>query len=86
MAISILMTLKLKPSVFHNKICPFGVLQKFAGKFSKYSKNVLRDNCIGCKLCETVCKADAIKVLENNKADILKENCFQCSNCRDSMP
>jgi ferredoxin-type protein NapH len=36
--ISILVTLRYKPAVFHNLICPFGTLQKACGKFARIAK------------------------------------------------
>ncbi|HNX13265.1 MAG TPA: 4Fe-4S binding protein [Oscillospiraceae bacterium] len=82
LAISVLVTLRYKPEVFHNLLCPFGALQKLAGKFSFLSKRVHSDRCIGCKLCEKACPSKAIAVmLEDKKAKIDKKLCHQCENC-----
>jgi polyferredoxin len=32
--LSIVVTLRYKPEVFHNNICPFGLLQSFTGRFA----------------------------------------------------
>ena len=83
---SVLITLRYKPSVFHNKICPFGVIQKIFGRYARYSENVDQNNCIGCKKCEKVCPSEAIKVKEDKKAYINTEYCFECTNCVSICP
>ena len=54
MGIAILLTLRYKPAVFHNHICPFGILQKELGRFAKFSNKTDKEKCIGCKLCESL--------------------------------
>ena len=84
---ALLTTLRYKPSVFHNQICPFGVLQKAFGRFALISKKVKKEGCIGCTLCEKVCPSNAIIVeKEEKKAEINKEYCFQCTNCQQICP
>lgn len=80
--ISVLVTLRYKPYVFHNLICPFGALQKTLGRFSLLSHRVEKDACIGCKLFENACSASAIAVSsEDRKAEIRTALCHQCSIC-----
>ena len=87
LAISILVTLRYKPEVFHNYICPFGVLQKVFGRGLLFSKKVNSDLCIGCKKCEKVCPSLAIAVNgDNKKAIISTKLCHQCTNCADVCP
>ena len=62
LVVSALITLRYKPAVFHNLICPFGPLQKVFGRFAKVSEKVNKESCIGCKLCEKVCPSEAIEV------------------------
>lgn len=83
---SVVLTLKYKPELFHNKICPFGIFQSIVGKFSKLSNKVLIDKCVGCKLCEKTCPSNAIKVNSTKKAIIDTSLCFQCTNCKEVCP
>ncbi|MFT5873916.1 MAG: ferredoxin-type protein NapH [Clostridium sp.] len=85
--LSILITLRYEPYVFHNKICPFGVLQSLTGKYAKFSRKVNTDKCIGCRKCEEVCPSQAIVVSKTNKkASINKVLCHQCFNCQSVCP
>lgn len=85
--ISVLVTIRYKPEVFHNLICPFGALQKTFGRFARLSENVNKDTCIGCKLCEKACPSNAIVVSsEDNKAAINTALCLQCTNCSQVCP
>lgn len=82
---SVLITLRYKPSVFHNLLCPFGVLQELFGKNARFSEKVNKENCIGCKLCEKVCPTEAIIVLDK-KAEIDTALCLQCTSCVQVCP
>jgi len=87
LAVSVLVTLRYKPEVFHNLICPFGALQKAFGRFARFSQKVDRDACIGCRLCEKECPSSAILVCpKDRKADINVALCHQCDNCRQVCP
>ena len=87
LVMSILITLRYKPAVFHNLICPFGALQRTFGRFARLSENVDKGACVGCKLCEKACPSNAIVVSsEDKKAMIKTELCHQCTNCRQVCP
>ncbi len=87
LAVSVLITLRYKPAVFHNLICPFGPLQKVFGRFAKFSENVNKESCNGCKLCEKVCPTEAVEVKSiDKKAEIETSLCLQCTNCQQVCP
>lgn len=85
--LSVLVTLRYKPAVFHNLICPFGVLQKITGRFALYSERVDADKCTGCHKCERVCPADAVKVDPGSKLAVINPSlCHQCQDCAIACP
>lgn len=87
LVVSVLVTLRYKPAVFHNLLCPFGVLQKVAGRFAWQSKRVNKTACVGCKLCEKVCPSNAILVsTQEHKAEVDSSLCHQCMNCQGVCP
>ena len=87
LVMSILITLRYKPAVFHNLICPFGALQRSFGRFARLSQKVDKDACFGCKLCEKACPSNAIVVSsEDKKAVINTALCHQCIKCQQVCP
>lgn len=87
LTVSVLVTLRYQPAVFHNLICPFGILQKIFGRFAILSEKVNKENCNGCKLCEKVCPTNAIEVKkEDKRASIETTLCLQCTNCQQVCP
>ena len=87
LVMSILITLRYKPAVFHNLICPFGALQRSFGRFARLSEKVDKDACVGCKLCEKACPSNAIVVSsEDKKAVINSALCHICIKCQQVCP
>ena len=83
LVLAVLITFRYRPAVFHDLICPFGILQKTFGRFALLSKRVAIEACVGCKACESVCPSDAVKVFgENRKAVINVALCHQCGECK----
>ncbi len=87
LVVSVLVTLRYKPAVFHNILCPFGALQRTFGRFARLSEKVDKNTCIGCKICEKACPSGAIVVSkEDKKAMINTALCHQCTNCQQVCP
>ena len=87
LVMSILITLRYKPAVFHNLICPFGALQRSFGRFARLSQKVDKDACVGCKLCEKACPSNAIVVSSGNKKAVINTAlCHQCIKCQQVCP
>ncbi len=87
LVMSILITLRYKPAVFHNLICPFGALQRSFGRFARLSEKVDKDACVGCKLCEKACPSNAIVVSSGNKKAVINTAlCHQCIKCQQVCP
>lgn len=84
--VAILVTLRYKPEVFHNLICPFGALQKTFARISLFGRRINKE-CIGCGLCTKVCPSQAVTIdKETHMAVIDSKLCHQCTNCKDVCP
>ncbi len=80
--LSLLMTFFYVPGVFHNRICPFGMLQRMAARSPWLSRRVVPEACVGCGLCVPTCDAEAIAMnVATHKAEITPSMCHQCQNC-----
>lgn len=84
--ISVLVTLRYHPSVFHNLLCPFGAIQKLFAKVPFLSHRVRPSACTGCRKCEKVCPSRAVQVKSDRKAHITDLLCLQCANCAQICP
>ncbi|GHU93365.1 electron transport complex protein RnfB [Clostridia bacterium] len=78
------------------EVCPKGVIQAVpyyadvnvccSSKEKGASlRKMCEIGCIGCRLCEKVCKRDAIRV-EGNLAVIDHEKCDSCGDCAEKCP
>jgi len=72
-----------KGRLFCNIICPVGTLLGLMSRVSLYKITIDEDDCSGCGVCETVCKAGCIDN-ENKKIDF--ERCVNCFNCFTVCP
>ncbi len=87
LVVSVLVTFRYKPEVFHNFICPFSALQRTFGRFARHSEKADKDACIGCKICEKNCPSNAIVVSSKVKKAVINTTlCHQCTNCRQVCP
>ncbi len=72
-----------KGRLFCNTICPFGTLLGLTSRISLYKITIDQDECHGCSICETVCKAGCI---DNDNKKIDFERCVSCFNCFTVCP
>ena len=87
LGIAFVVTLFYKPGVFHNRICPFGALLSVSGRSAFNSEGVDESACVGCRLCEKSCAAQAISVEPlSKKAVITASLCHQCRACEEVCP
>jgi len=87
LGVAFVVTLFYKPEVFHNRICPFGALLSISGRYAFNSEGVDTDACVGCKLCEKACTAQAVKVEPSSKKAVIKTAlCHQCRACEAVCP
>lgn len=86
-AVALLVTLRYKPEVFHNHICPFGTLQELAGAHAVRGHKVDAGKCEGHKQCEKVCPSAAIRYdAAKGSAGIAVNLCHQCGRCARVCP
>jgi ferredoxin len=69
--------------LYCNAICPVGAFLGLLSKISLYRIAINEDKCIGCNLCEQVCKAGCI----DKKAKTVDfARCVSCFNCFTVCP
>jgi ferredoxin len=78
----ILMSFK-KGRFFCNTLCPVGILFGLMSKLSIFKIKIKEDDCEGCGMCETVCKAECIN---SETKEINFERCVVCFNCLRECP
>ncbi|MDD2337874.1 MAG: 4Fe-4S dicluster domain-containing protein [Geobacteraceae bacterium] len=69
--------------LYCNTLCPVGTLLGLLSKCSLFRIRFTLDTCIGCGLCESVCKAACIDI---NKQEIDVTRCVGCINCLNVCP
>lgn len=78
------------------EVCPNGLIsiipaeQKYAVRCSsrdagKLTREVCKNGCIGCRICEKKCPAEAITVRDNH-AEIDGARCTACGSCAEACP
>ena len=63
---------------FCNTVCPVGTLLGLISRISLFKIKIDEENCIGCNLCERVCKSGCIDK-KNKYVDFSR--CVSCYNC-----
>lgn len=87
LVLAFLITLRYRPAVFHNLVCPFGAPLKVMANFSRNSQTVSPETCIGCAKCVKPCPSDAITIAPGTRlARIDRTICHQCQDCRSVCP
>ncbi len=69
--------------LFCNTVCPVGTFLGFLSRFSIFKIKFNRSQCINCKACEKVCKANCLDV---KNSDIDFSRCVACYNCLEVCP
>lgn len=62
-----------------------GIINPFSRFFVKFPK-VNLDKCIGCRICEEHCPANAISVTAEGKAVVDIDKCIRCYVCQEVCP
>lgn len=69
--------------LYCNTVCPVGTLLALLSKISLLQIRINPDTCLGCKLCESVCKAGCI---DSRSRTIDISRCVGCYNCLTVCP
>lgn len=85
-AFAVVLTFWYRPEVWHKYLCPFGAVQSLPGRTARWGERVNSSECIGCRLCEKACTAEAVTVNSNHKAVIDSTHCLQCFDCQAACP
>ena len=87
LGISIVVTFFFNSSFFHNGLCPYSILLKFAARRPRSTRTVEASTCIKCKKCTKVCPSNAIAMTGTNGTAIIDPSiCHQCEACTDVCP
>lgn len=86
LVLSVVVTLRFEPWVFHNHICPFSPILAMSSSKPHWTYRVDASNCIGCARCETVCPSKAVAVGEDRNARIESSLCHECGQCTEVCP
>lgn len=72
-----------KGRLFCNTVCPVGTFLGVLSWYSLFKIDIEKENCIGCRLCERVCKSGCI---DREKKEIDFDRCVSCYNCSTVCP
>ena len=87
LGISVVVTFFFNSSFFHNGLCPYSILLRFAARKPRSTRTVEASTCIRCKKCTKVCPSNAITMTgPQGTATINPSICHQCEACTDVCP
>lgn len=87
LGISVVVTFFFNSSFFHNNLCPYSLLLRFAAHKPRSTRMVEAAVCIKCRKCTKVCPSHAITMTgPNGTAIIDPSTCHQCEACTDVCP
>ncbi len=69
--------------LFCNTVCPVGTFLGLISRFSIFKIKIDEKNCIGCNLCERVCKSGCI---DKKVKEVDFSRCVSCYNCFTVCP
>jgi len=73
----------LRGRLYCNTFCPTGALLSLFSRFSLWKLGFREEECTGCALCESVCKAECIN---SGERQLDSSRCIHCYNCLDACP
>jgi polyferredoxin len=87
LGISAVVTFFFNSSFFHNGLCPYSILLRFAARKPRSTRIVEASACIKCKKCTKVCPSNAITMTGADGTAIINPSiCHQCEACTDVCP
>lgn len=87
LGISVVVTFFFNSSFFHNGLCPYSILLRFAARKPRSTRTVEAATCITCRKCTKVCPSNAITMTGPKGTAIIDPSvCHQCEACSDVCP
>ena len=84
-AAGFLVTLRYTQSVWHNYLCPYGLLLRLPSRFARFGMNVGSACVPSCDKCARVCPAEAVEI-DSRGAEIDPSLCLVCRKCSVVCP
>ena len=84
-AAGFLVTLRYTQAVWHNYLCPYGVILRLPSRFARFRMSVGHECIPGCDKCARVCPAESVTI-GSQRADIDSSLCLVCQKCAMVCP
>lgn len=81
LAIGVVLTFFFPEEFWHRYLCPYGTILSLVSSKSRCSVCIDDEACINCRVCKSVCPAEAIEH-EDGKYTIKKKDCLICLECQ----